>query len=94
MEERKAFLSSDGITVENVILAKPDYEGGVVCPEEVSVGWTYETNKWWEPQPYSGWVKSSGGEDGSVGVWEAPTPKPETGDWEWDNETEAWVEVS
>lgn len=90
---KKAILNSDGINIDNVIIADPSFTEGVACPNEVSVDWTYENNKWWKPQPHTGWVKSSGGEDGSVGVWEAPVAKPETGVWNWNDDTESWVET-
>lgn len=41
------------------------------------------------PAPYESWILNE-----ETFGWEAPTPKPETGDWEWDETAVAWVEVT
>jgi len=91
---KKAVLSSDGITVENTIGADADFPIGTVCPTEVGIGWTYESNIWWCEKPYPSWVKQTGGAAGSIGVWEAPVDRPEGDQWAWDEDTLSWIDVS
>jgi hypothetical protein len=40
-----------------------------------------------EPSPFKGWIF-----DFSTMSWVAPIPKPDSGFWEWNNESENWVE--
>ena len=53
------------------------------------VGCTYDAVKdqFVAPQPYASWSLDSNND------WQAPTPKPE-GDYTWDEETLAWIEVT
>ncbi len=39
-------------------------------------------------QPYTSWTLNS-----QTAEWEAPTPMPEEGTWEWNEATTSWVEV-
>lgn len=39
------------------------------------------------PKPYESWVW-----DADNFCWDAPTPHPEDGWWEWDEDSESWVE--
>ncbi len=38
------------------------------------------------PKPYPSWVL-----DEDICRWEAPIPKPEDGDWQWDEQAMTWV---
>ena len=38
------------------------------------------------PQPFPSWIRSGS-------FWNAPTPKPDEGFWQWDEDTTSWVEV-
>jgi hypothetical protein len=54
------------------------------------IGFMYDPiNDWfYSPQPYSSWVLNSNAK------WEAPTPRPNDGkDYQWNEETLAWVEI-
>lgn len=53
-------------------------------------GMTYneELDAFISPQPFPSWVLNS-----ETAAWEAPTPKPEEGNWEWNEETTSWAEI-
>jgi hypothetical protein len=53
------------------------------------IGYAYDAVKdqFVAPQPYASWSLDANND------WQAPTPKPE-GDYMWDEETLAWVEVT
>jgi hypothetical protein len=55
------------------------------------IGYTYDrTNDvFYEPQPYPSWTLNQ-----STWVWEAPTPKPQTGLFYWDEPTLSWLELT
>jgi len=40
------------------------------------------------PQPYLSWTLNQ-----QSYLWEAPTPRPESGQYEWDETTLSWVEI-
>jgi hypothetical protein len=54
------------------------------------VGMTYneELDAFIAQKPYASWVLNNETAD-----WEAPTPKPVEGDWEWDEATTSWKQI-
>jgi len=40
------------------------------------------------PKPYPSWSLDSNHD------WQAPTPKPENGDWEWNEDNLSWTEIN
>ena len=55
------------------------------------VGYTYDTARdaFIAPKPYPSWVL-----DEATCKWGAPVPYPATGQWQWDEATVSWVEVT
>ena len=55
------------------------------------IGYAYDTvrNAFIAPKPYSSWVL-----DEATCWWVAPVPRPATGQWQWDEATLSWVEVT
>ena len=55
------------------------------------IGYTYDTarNAFIAPKPYSSWVL-----DEATCWWGAPVPRPATGQWQWNEATVSWVEVT
>ena len=55
------------------------------------IGFTYDTvrNAFIHPKPYASWVL-----DEATCWWGAPVPRPATGEWQWDEATLSWVEVT
>jgi hypothetical protein len=55
------------------------------------IGYTYDrTNDvFYAPQPFPSWTLNQ-----STWLWEAPTPKPETGIYYWDEPTISWKELA
>ena len=54
------------------------------------IGYTFDSvrNAFIPPKPYPSWVLNE-----STCQWSAPTAKPTPGEWEWDEDTEEWVEA-
>lgn len=54
------------------------------------IGFTYnrEGDVFIPPQPFPSWVLNS------EWKWEAPIPQPSEGVWDWDEETQNWIEVT
>jgi hypothetical protein len=52
------------------------------------IGYEYDGVGFYAPQPYPSWIK-----DEETYFWEAPTPRPEEGFWEWNEEDLEWVEI-
>jgi hypothetical protein len=52
------------------------------------IGYTYDhvNDVFIAPKPYPSWII-----DQSTWLWEAPTPRPETGVYLWDEESLSWV---
>lgn len=52
------------------------------------IGDTYNFDKdiFIAPQPYPSWTRSGS-------FWNPPTPRPDEGFWNWDEDTTSWVEV-
>ncbi len=64
----------------------------VLATSIAAIGWTYDGELFWSPQPYPSWVKGNK-------IWEAPVAKPvfDPADpkfYEWDEETVSWVEIT
>ena len=61
---------------------------GRIRKQYAGIGYTYDADadQFVAPQPYASWSLDSNND------WQAPTAKPE-GDYMWDEETLAWVEV-
>ena len=55
------------------------------------IGYAYDTvrNAFIAPKPYPSWVL-----DEATCLWGAPVPRPATGQWQWDEATLSWVEVT
>jgi hypothetical protein len=54
------------------------------------IGFTYdaELDAFIPPKPFASWVL-----DEETAQWQAPTPRPEEGNYSWDEETLSWLEV-
>lgn len=62
---------------------------GVWCFDDTAVMdgyYLYDT--FFPVKPYSSWVASE-----ETKTWIAPTPKPDSGFWKWDEETISWQEL-
>ena len=84
---------SDGTCVNAIVLGDPtDYAtptGMTVYPRadagEAWIGWQVTDDGWIEPRPFPSWVL-----DGTH--WVAPVAMPDDpGDWEWDEDSQAWI---
>lgn len=55
------------------------------------ISYTYDETRdaFIPPKPFDSWVL-----DEDTCLWEAPTPRPTEGQWEWDEPTQSWVEVT
>lgn len=55
------------------------------------VGMTYDEqlDAFIAPKPFASWILNA-----EMADWEAPTPRPTEGVWEWDENTVSWVEVA
>ena len=55
------------------------------------IGYAYDTvrDAFIEPKPFASWVL-----DEATCRWGAPVPRPATGQWQWDEATLSWVEVT
>jgi hypothetical protein len=53
------------------------------------IGYTYDlvNNVFISPQPFASWTLDSNFD------WQAPTPRPTEGIWNWNEETLSWIEV-
>lgn len=92
------FAKIDGnIVTEVVVAAKAPYgewvetfiDGGPRM-NYAGVGFTYDetADAFVPPKPFASWML-----DTSTYTWEAPVPKPSSGDWRWDEEAEEWIEL-
>ena len=52
------------------------------------IGYTFDGVGFHAPQPYLSWTLNQ-----QSYLWEAPTPRPETGFYDWNEETLSWVEI-
>jgi hypothetical protein len=54
------------------------------------IGWSYNpvADVFVAPQPFPSWSLDSNFD------WKPPTPRPEEGDWRWDEETLSWLEIT
>lgn len=52
------------------------------------IGMHFDGVGFYAPQPYPSWTLNK-----DSYLWEAPTPRPETGFYDWDEETLSWVEI-
>lgn len=54
------------------------------------IGYTYDSvrNAFIPPKPYPSWVLNE-----STCRWDAPVPMPSGGPWQWDEDSEEWVEA-
>ena len=54
------------------------------------IGYTYDEARdaFIPPKPFNSWVLNE-----ETCQWEAPTPRPEEGFWQWDESTLSWTEV-
>ena len=54
------------------------------------IGFTYDADldAFIPPKPFDSWVL-----DEETAQWQAPTPRPEGGNYRWDEETLSWVEL-
>lgn len=93
--ERIAVIKDNGVVVNTILWADhtPDQliADGITDFEEVTnldprpgIGWLWdESNGYRPPSPYPSWSWN--------GVeWEAPTPMPEDGNYEWNEDTQTW----
>ena len=53
------------------------------------VGYTYDpvADVFIQPQPYPSWLLNQNFD------WQAPSPRPEGVDWQWDESTLSWIEI-
>ena len=74
-------------TFRNQTCVRTSYNGNI-RKQYAGIGYTYDADadQFVAPQPYASWSLDSNND------WQAPTAKPE-GDYMWDEETLAWVEV-
>jgi hypothetical protein len=66
---------------------KTSYNGNI-RKQYAGIGFFYnaEADVFVAPQKFPSWVLNSNHD------WEPPIPKPETGYWQWDEETISWIE--
>jgi hypothetical protein len=60
----------------------------ILADENACIEGTWDGTKFWLPKPFNSFVKNE-----ELGVWEAPIAKPDSGFWEWDEDTVSWVEI-
>jgi hypothetical protein len=94
----KKFAFINGNNVLNIVVAeeKPqDSDLGIFVEynettNNAVIGGTYneEKNKFIDIQPHASWVL-----DTETCIWEAPSAKPETGYYRWDEMSLSWVEL-
>ena len=80
--KRTSYNTSGGVHREGGTPYRKNYAG---------FGFTYDTvrDAFIEPKPYASWVL-----DEATCRWGAPVPRPATGQWQWDEATLSWVEVT
>jgi hypothetical protein len=61
-----------------------------ICKNFANVGFTYDATKnaFIAPKPFNSWVLNE-----TTCRWQAPTPRPVEGRWNWNEETLSWIEV-
>lgn len=68
------------------------------------IGGMYENNKFYPPKPYPSWewgtllvlrlnIETGQEEESVVEAWVAPTDRPSSGDWAWNESNQEWVEI-
>ena len=80
--KRTSYNTSGGVHSKGGTPFRKNYAG---------IGFTYDTvlDAFIEPQPYASWVL-----DEATCRWGAPVPRPATGEWQWNEATLSWVEVT
>ena len=79
-------------TVVQVIVGTPEWAaerlGGtwVASQTKVGIGWEQHGDILRPPAPYPSWTWDD--------RWHPPIPQPEDGLWTWDEDAQAWVEVT
>ena len=55
------------------------------------IGYAYDTvrDAFISPKPYPSWVLGE-----ATCLWDAPVPRPATGEWRWDEATLSWIEMT
>lgn len=89
--DRLAYIDNNGV-VTRVILADPSFdESAIPCNYPVSAGYIYnaQNNLFYSPQPYASWTMASDG-----AYWVPPTPRPEDGAYQWNEDTISWELVN
>jgi hypothetical protein len=66
-------------------------DGGIALNYNYAgIGYNWDGTGFYEPQPFPSWTL-----DKTTYIWQAPTPKPSDDKiYNWDEETQIWVEVS
>jgi hypothetical protein len=97
----KKYAKINGNIVENVVLSTEEdilsLEGKYVeCAQDASIRYNFpgpgsiydeENDAFINSSPYPSWVLNESFK------WEAPTPKPESGKWWWNESETSWVEI-
>ena len=80
--KRTSYNTSGGVHSKGGTPFRKNYAG---------IGYTYDTarNAFISPKPYPSWLL-----DEATCWWGAPVPYPATGEWQWDEATLSWVEVT
>ena len=79
---RTSYNTSGGVHKLGGVPFRKNYAG---------LGFTYDTARdaFIAPKPYPSWVL-----DEATCWWVAPVPRPATGQWQWNEATVSWVEVT
>jgi hypothetical protein len=65
-------------------------QGGVPLHKNYAgIGMIFDGTGFHSPQPYSSWTLNN-----DTYLWEAPTPRPEGLNWNWNEENQEWVEIT
>lgn len=98
--ENKDCCDANGVEKESIGIAHCEWllggrwvqtsYNGSMRKRYAGVGMIYneELDAFIGPQPFPSWTLNSETAD-----WEAPTPRPAEGDWEWDEATTSWKEI-
>ena len=80
--KRTSYNTSGGVHSKGGTPFRKNYAGS---------GYIYDTarNAFISPKPYPSWLL-----DEATCWWGAPVPYPATGEWQWDEATLSWVEVT
>lgn len=63
-------------------------EGRPLHKNYAGIGYNFDGVGFFAPQPFASWILNK-----DTYLWEAPTPRPEEGFWEWNEEDLEWVEI-